>query len=153
MYHFWSFIIILFELGIVLLVAESGFPHLLCNSASLLASIANPTVLCLISGAVKLFYNAVHGILNSLSQKIIGAIFHYTIVGMYVFWTFHIGYFFYKVMFPFHANAHQSYKKYIHVTMAICGMTSAAFKFQMVIHVCIILFQVSWHLFLLSSLH
>ena len=104
-----------FSLGIVVLVIESGFPDFLCSSTSLTESVLNPTVFCLISGVIICCYCYD----NSFHQ--IGAVFHYIFVGIYVFWTFHIGYFFYKVMFPFHSNAHQSYKKYIHLIMAIFG--------------------------------
>ena len=72
----------------------------------------------------------------------IGAVFHYAVVGMYVFWTFHIGYFFYKVMFPFHANAHQSYQKYIHLLMAMFGKYFIKLIIKIIMQILIL--KVSW---------
>ena len=80
----------------------------------------------------------------------IGAVFHYAVVGMYVFWTFHIGYFFYKVMFPFHANAHQSYQKYIHLIMAMFGKVFHQSDNQN--NYAAIILKVSWLQFLQLSL-
>ena len=96
--------------GVVFLVAELGYPVLLCSSVSLLHSIQNPTILCYISGnhySARIIIVAI----TTYKQELLSTMLW--LESMF-FWTFHVCFFFYKVMFPFHANAHKHYLGRIH---------------------------------------
>ena len=112
-----SFIVVL-PIGVVLLITESGSPSLLCSFMTIDESIANPTILCLISGLTSNFNKFTH---DHSAYIHAGAVYNYTVVGIHIFWSFHVGFFFYKIMCPFHANAHKSNQKHIHLGMVIFG--------------------------------
>ena len=52
-----------------------------------------------------------------------GAVFHYVIVNMTLWWFFHLCIFLYKIMFPFHAKRAQNTRKqkYLFVVLLIFG--------------------------------
>ena len=119
------------HVGVFVLITEIGSSDLLCGHVSLQLSITvTTTPLCLISGMQKKQYNVVPSMHKevliespgmSLWHYYAGAVFHYTIVSMTLFWFFHVCVFFYNVMFPFYANAKRSREKYMHIVMAVIG--------------------------------
>ena len=101
-------------LVIIISIDRNG---LLCSSTSLSDSVNNPTPFCTLSGLLILLYY------TYLIIAIIGALLHYCIVNLALWWFFYISIFFHKVAFPFHANrmTKMGQNKYVLAAVIIIG--------------------------------
>ena len=105
-------------LVIIISIDRNG---LLCSSKGLVDSLNSPTPFCTLSGLMILFH--IRNIYMPLFY--LGAIFHYAIVNMTIWWFFYVTIFFYNVVFPFHANRMEKIgrNKYILAVMIFLGMS------------------------------
>ena len=105
------------HIAILVIIVSIDRNSLLCSSTSLIDSINNPTPFCTLSGLIILHYY------TYLILAIIGALLHYCIVNLVLWWFFHVIIFFHKVAFPFHANRMKKMgqNKYVLTAVIILG--------------------------------
>ena len=54
-------------------------------------------------------------------MSLLGAVFHYFIVNMALWWFFHVCSIFYKIMFPMTAKQYEKKEKYFHIVLLVTG--------------------------------
>ncbi|XP_019850447.1 PREDICTED: uncharacterized protein LOC109581108 isoform X4 [Amphimedon queenslandica] len=101
-------ILILFQvidiiiLASIIIITAAGRDYLYCSSVSLLETLDNPTLFC----------------------KYGGALFHYSLINLVLWWFCNVAIFFHKILFPFQANRFERLgrNKYILATVIVVSM-------------------------------
>lgn len=90
-----------FIAALIVIIAAVDRTNLLCSSTSLIESYNNPSVFCVVSGAI----------------------YQYTLLNMTLWWFFHVSVFLYKVLFPLHAKQIEKLgrQKYIMAALIFLG--------------------------------
>ena len=111
-------------IAILVIIVSIDRNGLLCSSTSLSDSVNNPTPFCTLSGLLILLYY------TYLIIAIIGALLHYCIVNLVLWWFLHVIIFFHKVAFPFHANRMKKMgqNKYVLAVVIIIGNHNNIYK-------------------------
>ena len=55
-------------------------------------------------------------------MSLLGAVFHYFVLNITLWWFFHVCSIFYKVMFPLTAKQYEKKEKYFHIVLLVTGM-------------------------------
>ena len=89
----------------IVILQTSDRDGLYCSSVSLLETLNNPTPFCQYGGKSRSSYITECEIYACpLFFLKIGALFHYSLMNIILWWLFHVAIFFHKVMFPFQAD-------------------------------------------------
>ena len=93
---------------------------LYCTSDTITDILNNSSPFCIISGML-IYYCHVKLRVKSFVFTILGAVFHYLLLNITLWWFFHVCSIFYKVMFPLKAKQYERKDKYIHLVLFLAG--------------------------------
>ena len=104
-------------------VSQMDRSKLYCKSVAITEENFNDsTIFCHISGGTIIFYIIISLDSNWYSyMSLLGAVFHYFIVNMALWWFFHVCSIFYKIMFPMTAKQYEKKEKYFHIVLLVTG--------------------------------
>ena len=106
-----------------IIVAQIDRGKLYCKHVAITKeSLKDSSILCLVAGETIMFSTIYQFSLKlMLIYVFLGAVFHYFILNITLWWFFHVCSIFYKIMFPLAVKQYEKKEKYFHIVLLVAG--------------------------------